>query len=292
MELKYLTIVACFAVCLIASAIGETEVYTPQESEALNKFRPLVTKFLDNDFMKNDAYLVSFLRERNLDPEAAKEMLLTTLKWRKDQNIGNLLNEDFSEFEKKYPFNIEGVDKEGRPIQIAPAGQWRPRQAVLGGQLDKYNRFMIRSMLEIPFQKIQQLNAVSSDKNVSRYMLIFDMHGINAREHLCLQCIQVYANLVTTAEKYYPRLAYKTFFINSPRIFETVLSVIRPLMSEFTRNNLNVLDHNRDKWQKTLLEYVDSEQLPPRYGGTKEFKQSDYYGQSYEGLDAANENQA
>lgn len=163
--------------------------------------------------MKSDGYLISWLREKNLNPSAAREALLTTLKWRKDNQIDEITKEDYSAFDRNYPFNVDGSDRTGRPVQIAPAGQWRPRQAVLGGQTDKYNRFMIRTMLEIPFKKIQE--QFKAGQNISQYILIFDLHGINSREHLCLQCIQVYANLVMTGEQHYPRLAFKTVFINS-----------------------------------------------------------------------------
>jgi len=256
--------------------------YTAEERNALDELTPMVTKYLSSDFMKSDEYLILWLREHKLDVPATKQALLATLKWRKDTNIKASVDEDFSDFDKKYPFNIDGVDREGRPVLIAPAGSWRPRQAVLGGQVDRYNRFMTRTMLEIPLQKIEELH--NAGKNVSQYVLVFDLNGVNAREHLCLQCLTVYSSLTINGERHYPRLAFKTFFINTPRIFDTAMQVLRPLMTGYTKDNLHLLDHNRDKWQSQLLEFIDADELPPRYGGSKEFKPNDYYAKSYEAL--------
>lgn len=136
--------------------------------------------------MKSDEYLILWLRQNHLDVGATKQALLATLKWRKDMNVNASVEEDFSDFDKKNPFNIDGIDKEGRPVLIAPSGSWRPRQAALGGQIDRYHRFMTRTMLEIPLQKIESFH--NAGKNVSQYILVFDLHGVNAREHLCLQC--------------------------------------------------------------------------------------------------------
>ena len=37
------------------------------------------------------------------------------LKWKKESNIDNILNEDFSDYDKRFPMELDTVDKLGRP---------------------------------------------------------------------------------------------------------------------------------------------------------------------------------
>lgn len=40
------------------------------------------------------------------------------LEWRKENDMENILNEDWSDFESNYPIELQGCDKEGRPGKI------------------------------------------------------------------------------------------------------------------------------------------------------------------------------
>jgi hypothetical protein len=42
-------------------------------------------------------------------------MLQTHLKWRVKHNLDHILEEDFSEMEQEFPFDLEGVDYNGAP---------------------------------------------------------------------------------------------------------------------------------------------------------------------------------
>ncbi|XP_035700722.1 SEC14-like protein 2 [Folsomia candida] len=72
-------------------------------------------------------------------------------------------------------------------------------------------------------------------------------------------------------EKHHPGSSAKTMFINSPSLFSPVMSAMRPLMSQDTNE---IMDNYGDEneWKPLLLDWVDPEQLPPSYGGTKGVK--------------------
>ncbi|ODM91320.1 SEC14-like protein 2 [Orchesella cincta] len=54
---------------------------------------------------------------------------------------------------------------------------------------------------------------------------------------------------------------------NTPGVFELVLRVIRPLMSQVSRDSLKVYGQDKAQWSKALLNTADKTQLRPEYGG-------------------------
>jgi len=65
---------------------------------------------------QGDLYLLSWLRARDLDLGKAEEMFRTSMEWRKANGIDNILNWKVPEmFEKEFPFQISGMDKDKCP---------------------------------------------------------------------------------------------------------------------------------------------------------------------------------
>jgi len=82
------------------------------------QFRPLVRYDLYRDYMQEDIYLMLWLRGSNLDVPKAEQMLRKAHKWRKENKIDNILNEDFTELDKLFPYILAGNDNDGRPSTL------------------------------------------------------------------------------------------------------------------------------------------------------------------------------
>ena len=59
---------------------------------------------------------MKFLRARNLNPTAAREMLVNTLRWRESFNVEAVMKEEFPEDVFGNMGKIYGLDKEKRPV--------------------------------------------------------------------------------------------------------------------------------------------------------------------------------
>jgi len=59
------------------------------------------------------------------------------------------------------------------------------------------------------------------------------------------------------------------YLINTPRVFENVLSILQPIFSADTRKILKVFGVNKLEWQPFVLKHFHPSQLTPQYGGTK-----------------------
>jgi len=58
----------------------------------------------------------------------------------------------------------------------------------------------------------------------------------------------------------------------APSIFEPVLSLMRPLMTASTREAFTTVGYDREEWKRYIDVDIDVENLPVRYGGTKQQK--------------------
>jgi hypothetical protein len=97
------------------------------------------------------------------------------------------LTEDFATFEKQFPVHNYGVDKGGHPIIGVHFGKWVIRKAAQNGQINHLIRYMIKTMLEEPRVRAEELSKASGKQN-SRFVMLVDLSGYNLREHACLQC--------------------------------------------------------------------------------------------------------
>ncbi|XP_022923476.1 phosphatidylinositol/phosphatidylcholine transfer protein SFH11 isoform X2 [Cucurbita moschata] len=103
------------------------EKHDPKDEEAVDKLREML--FLEGQLPTkfNDYHtLLRFLRMRDFDTTAAKDMFLKFIKWREDFRTDALSKgfkfEEKEEVKKWYPHGYHGVDKYGRPIYIERLG--------------------------------------------------------------------------------------------------------------------------------------------------------------------------
>ena len=147
-------------------------------------------------------------------------MLIKALEWRRANLFDGPVREDFSEWDKKFQHNLDGVDKYGHPIMIAALGRWNPRQFILAGstQAEKYSRFLARTLFELPYQKALELWEKNGKVGPSQYVSVFDLHGFNLRQHFCLSCIPSYRDIVRVHQEYYPFASNRTVIINGNQV--------------------------------------------------------------------------
>jgi hypothetical protein len=65
-------------------------------------------------------------------------------------------------------------------------------------------------------------------------------------------------------QDYYPESLGTMFIINSPMLFSSVWSLIKPFLDEVTVKKIHILGSS---YKKSLLEYIDEAALPSRLGG-------------------------
>jgi len=80
--------------------------------------------------------------------------------------------------------------------------------------------------------------------------------------------LPTYLDHALTEENHYPLGAKEYVIINAPRIFQTVLRLVGPILQE-TLDRITTFGSARDEWKTHLLQRISADQLPPQFGGTR-----------------------
>jgi len=267
-----------FALCVtflslvaFASAITfeQDTVLTKQQSQAFKKFKERVTPKLLIDWQKEDLHLLRFLRAKKFDVNKAEEFILAQMKWRRDNKMETIHTEDFSDLESTgYGMRVSGVDRDGRPLIVWELGDFDLRKAALAGKTDRVIRWTFRNW-DAGRRAVRDLEL--QNKNVTRWTMVLDLKNINAVTNVNSASFPYYIAASLGYDLHWPHWGDNIYLINTPGLFETVLTLVKPGLAQGTRDSLHVFGKGKEaEWGPALKAAVDDSQLPQRYGGLKE----------------------
>jgi len=259
----------CFTSALGARTLSTYEkdvTLTRSQRQTLDKFKKIMRDRLPQSYMKEDIYLVRWLRAKDFNLKEAEEFLMDNLQWRKVTNMDNVLNEDFSDIRRDFKYSLETRDKEGQPNLYLDVGSMDIRAAILAGKRERLIRYVDRAY-EQSAALIRKLG--HTYRNVTRGNLIVNLQGFSTEQHACLQCMSSIVRMLLSYESHYPLLADRIIAVNTPEVFTPLLETARSAISENTARTLRVFGTNRVKNLKYLLTFTDIEQIPVELGGNK-----------------------
>jgi len=135
------------------------------------------------------------LGARNFDLRNAETALLKNLKWREDNKMDSILDEDFSDFEADYKTWNEWRTKTGKPIWYFETATHDVRRAIVTGKTDRYLRYVDRC-LERMSTLVRELGVEYG--NITRAEMLLNMEGYNVIVHGCSQCMNYYNYFLIT----------------------------------------------------------------------------------------------
>jgi len=268
---RLFTQLICFilVVCFANVANGDYPNYTDAERIAIDKLRPLIAEYLVPDYMKTDVYHLRLLKATKLDVNSAVEMVKQNSKWRKQNNVDEILNEDLSEYFPDFPFKLEGVDKEGRPIYQCYFGKWKLRKYALSGdpKLRNVPGMVLIYTVEAAEQRLYEVQK-SRGENISSIYVLNDVDGFSFHEHVCTQCLAMTVDSIRTG-LHYPSFLKKHVSINAPRIFSRVNQLINVILPAEIAQTFSIYAPDDNKWRTDILKDISPDQLPKDFGGTQ-----------------------
>jgi len=239
---------------------------TYSQKIALDKFREIIGNRLPHEYMKEDIYLIRWLRAQGFDLKKTEQMLMQNLKWREDNKMDGIHEEDWSDMEAEYPYHLDGLDKQGQPVIVGNIGDWDLRRASVTGRIQRVLRYLDKAMDEATI-KIREMQ--KEGKNVTKFFFIVNLDNFNLAQHTCAPCAAGFLQFLRSYENHFPGSADKIVMINVAPLFEFVLQVVKSTVTPQTRQAMHVYGKNKAVWQKFILESIDKSQLTPEYGGTK-----------------------
>jgi len=252
----------------------EEEIYddlaiTYSQKIALDKFKQRVIRTVPQDYMKDDIYLIRWLRARDFNVKAAEEFLIKNLEWRKINKMDGIIDEDFSDIMDDFPVYVDTYDKKGQPIITAVAGQWDMRQSHVTGRDKRMFRYMLRVM-----EKATNLvrEAQQDGKNITRFDYVLNLDGFNMVQHGCPRCMLTIFDVLRSYEQFYPGMIDKIVIINAPPTIRVLFGpLVRSAVSGGTIGsvNLKIIGTNQNEWKRYLMNLIDENQLTEEFGGTR-----------------------
>lgn len=209
---------------------------------------------------KASVVLMHFIRAQPLNVEAAKKMLIDTLRWRAEFDPVAAASESFDEAIFGKAGHIFGKDPEGRPVQYN----------IYGGDVDttkvfadtaKFLRWRVGLMekgcLMLDFETVDQMIQVHDYAGV----------GLSSRTP---ESKKAAGEATKIFRDYYPETLYKKFFVNVPGFMTWVFWLFRPLLSAATVAKMHVLGVGPKAIGDGMLPVIPAEELPTQYGGKAE----------------------
>lgn len=211
-----------------------------------------------------DIVLLKFLRSHEFDVEDSFDMLKNTLKWRMENKIDSILEEEFGcEFSSMA--YMEGTDREEHPIcynMYSVLGDDEDLHQKMFGSEENCKRFL-RWRVQMMEREIRKLSFENG--GISTFLQINDLK--NSPMPSKKEMRQAMKQAVTLLQDNYPEFVSTNIFINVPFWYYAWYALFFPFLTQRTKSKFVVA--RAAKVTETLLMYIDAEDIPIRYGGFK-----------------------
>ncbi len=169
--------------------------------------------------------------------------MMAHAEWRRVNNADNIVSSDCPNECRKQIAQINGVDKEGRPVAFVIAGRHDKNNRDIS-EINRFIIYLIETIIKM------------SNPDEETYSIVFDLSSFS------LQCMDFESVrlLIDILQVNYPDVLGRAYVVNSPFIFSACWSVIRPWLDPVTANK--VLFVKLDQ----LSEFIDAEHILPELG--------------------------
>ncbi|XP_075255584.1 SEC14-like protein 2 isoform X2 [Convolutriloba macropyga] len=213
----------------------------------------------------SDYDLLRFLKARRLNVDETVTMYEQMLAYRRKYEVDS---PDFLEtfeplevFTQCYPNGIVGRDKQGHPVVYDFPGNLDVKGFAMSMSDEEFAQ-QIMWNLENLLRMMDQMSEVYGQL-VDKWTVVIDVNNLGW-EHLSAAQLTRGRKVQQLFDVCYPERMYKLLFVNISRYFDIGFKLFRPLLPEATKEKVVLIVKKEE-----LLRYIDADQLPVCYGGTK-----------------------
>ncbi|CDH50451.1 sec14 cytosolic [Lichtheimia corymbifera JMRC:FSU:9682] len=239
-------------------------------------------------------YLKQFLIARSWNVKAAKEQLLSTMTWRKDNKVdlypaatkdnklpllypvrgfdtipdGNLTSDaGVSESVLRIYRWMGGsclhkTDKDGCPIYIERLGYHAAKELAKFTTTEEVSQYHI-GCNEFLHRVIMRDCSIKANKTINRETVIFDCTNMNWGQ-FHMPALYFIKAISDTDQKYYPETLNKLYLVNAPSAFVMVWKIVKAWLDPGTIEKIQILGKD---FKDVLLQQIPAENLPSFLGG-------------------------
>lgn len=270
---------------------GVRELWTLSNKQVMQLLQ-LKDKLSDVDHFKNDPYeVIRFLttiaaaskyadkgatgtkdgkkeKKSKLDKKSeekiinkVEEAFRDMIQWRIDNKIDDILTEYKApeELQMHYPASmLDNVDKDGDPIYFERLGVLDA-----GGIIKHYGKDHVMNYAIWLRENTEWVTEYENqyDRKFKYCTIIMDLKGITLSQHANAKILKVFSKIMDLDEKYYCGTEKRIILLRTPKTFESIWKVVKPLVPKVIREKMVVT--NSDNYLDKLQEYIDLSVLPP-----------------------------
>lgn len=194
------------------------------------------------------------------------KMLSEYFEWRTLEEVDTIDSFSFPEvveFKSYFNHGFHQTDKQGRPIYIECYGGIDVKKLFEVTTPERWLKYYIREFERLVKYRFRACSKFSG-KIIEQTFNITDLSGIS----LSLLTRQIKTTMQKASEigqNYYPEILGKVLLINTPMIFTIIFGLVKSFLDPKTVQKMVMLKSN---YLEDLLQYVDRDKLPERFGGT------------------------
>ncbi|KZV91507.1 CRAL/TRIO domain-containing protein [Exidia glandulosa HHB12029] len=198
-----------------------------------------------------------FLKARNMSVDAARDMLLATLRWRDEMDIDAIMKEEFPEDVFGTLGRISGKDKEGRPVTYNLYGEVKDNKAVFG-DVKRFIRWRVQLM--------EKGVALLDFETVDQMVQVHDYTGVSSSSRTP-ESKAAASEASSVFGSHYPELLSRKFFVGVPTLMSWIFWVFKAIVPSQTFAKMTVVGTGSATIGKELEKVIEKKELPERYGG-------------------------
>jgi len=218
-----------------------------------------------------DPVMLRFLRARDFNVEKGREMLSSSLIWRKKHGVDKILSEYQvpAVIKQYFPGGWHHEDREGRPVFLFRLGQMDCKGLIrsVGEEgLTKLTLHICEEGLKLTEESSHRLN-----KPISTWTMLLDLEGLNMR-HLWRPGVKALLHIIEICEANYPETLGRVLIIRAPRVFPILWTLVGPLIDETSRGKFLFYAGEGGRGDQFLQpgglrDYIAEENIPNWLGG-------------------------
>ncbi|XP_019424553.1 PREDICTED: phosphatidylinositol/phosphatidylcholine transfer protein SFH11 isoform X2 [Lupinus angustifolius] len=210
--------------------------------------------------------LLRFLRMRDFDMSAAKDMFLNYLKWREESRVDMLPKEfkftEYTEVKKIYPHGFHGVDRDGRPVYIERIGMVDANKLMQVTTIERFIKYHV-SEQEKTLRVRYPACSLASKRHIASTTSILDVNGVGM-SNFSKPARYLFMEIQKINSDYYPETLNQLFIINAGSGFRMLWKAVKTFLDVRTAAKIQVFGSN---YLSALLEAIDPGNLPTFLGG-------------------------
>jgi len=208
-----------------------------------------------------------FLRARKWNVKNTIKSVSEMIQWRIDNHVDSILqNQSVSDrvnfIRRIIPNAHHGYTKAHQPLYIEKTGQMHVNEMLNGytaEELMQCHIYWLEFNCQLARQRSRQFG-----KHIETFATIHDLKGMKMKTR---KLIPFFKQCLYIDDNYYPERLGQLFIINPPKIFPTIWNLVKHIIDPVTKSKIILIKKGSDM-SAVLLQHIDSDQLPPEYGGS------------------------